>query len=336
MAHFFCIFKSYNPAMKTTSASRIKSQKSNKKIKIFLFFLVLSSIIWMLMELSKSYISPVIFNVEYTDLPSSKLVQKKPISELEVAIKAPGFTLIKYKIKRHKILLSLKNIFKTNSAYYILPNKQISSLNSQFSNGVEIVSILKDTIFIELGASFSKKVPINPSLEIHYKAGYNMVEKLKITPDSVIVSGSRKYIVSITEMTTSPLKLDNVFEDIEVVLTLMSPLKANHIKMSATKVKISGKVDKFTEGTFKIPVTIINVPDGVKVTTFPKEIEVIYQAGLTNFSKINKNDILVVFDYKQYENDTLITFLTPIIMQKSDYIYALKINPPQLEFLIQK
>jgi len=106
--------------------------------------------------------------------------------------------------------------------------------------------------------------------------------------------------------------------------------------MSAIKVKVNGKVDKFTEGTFKIPVTIINVPFGVKVTTFPKEIEVIYQAGLSNFSKITQNDVSVVFDYKQYENDSLITYLTPIITQKSNYIYALKINPPQLEFLIQK
>lgn len=322
--------------MKTTTASSIKSLKKNKKIRVFLFFLILSSIIWLLIELSKSYITPVVFNVEYTDLPSGKLVQKKPISEIKVAIKAPGFTLIKYKIKKHKILLNLKNISKTKSIYYILPNKQISLLNSQFSNGVEIVSVLKDTIFIELGASVSKKVPINPNIEIQYKAGYNLVEELKILPDSVIISGSKKYIDSVTELRTKPIRLDYVFNDIELTVDLKSPYKMSQIKMSASKVKISGKVDKFTEGTFKIPVNIINVPEGVKVTTFPKEIEVIYQTGLSYFSKITKNDISIVFDYKEYEKDTLITFLTPIIVKKIDYIYALKINPPQLEFLIEK
>ena len=322
--------------MKTTSASNIKSLKSNKKIKIFLFFLVLSSIIWMLIELSKSYVTTVVFYVDYTGLPSGKLVQKKPISELEVAIRGQGFTLIKYKVKKHKILLNLKNTSKTKDVSYILPNKQISFLNSQFSNGIDIVSIIKDTIFIEMGASLSKKVPVKPNLEIQYKAGYNLIEKLKISPDSVIVSGSKMYIDSITELTTKPLKLDNVFKNIEVELTLKPPFKATQIKMSDNKVKISGKVDKFTEGTFKIPVKIINVPEGVHITTFPKEIEAIYQSGLSNFSKITKNDISVVFDYKQYENDTLITFLTPIIEQRSDYIYALKINPAQLEFLIEK
>lgn len=322
--------------MKTTAASSIKSLKKNKKIKVFLFFMILSSIIWLLIELSKSYITPVVFDVEYTDMPSGKLVQKKPISEMKVAIKAPGFTLIKYKIKKHKILLNLKNISKTKTVYYILPNKQIALLNSQFSNGVEIISVLRDTIFLELGASVSKKVPVNPRFEIRYKAGYNLVEELKISPDSVIVSGSKRYIDSITELRTKLLKLDNVYKDIELAVDLKSPFKMNQIKMSASTVKITGKVDKFTEGTFTIPVAIINIPEGVKVTTFPKEIEVIYQSGLSNFSKITKNDISVVFDYKQYEKDTLITFLTPIIVEKSDYIYALKINPAQLEFLIEK
>ena len=322
--------------MKKTKASTIRSIKKNKKIKIFLFFLTLSSIIWLVIELSKSYITPVVFNVEFTDLPKGKLMKKKSVSTLEVAIKAPGFTLLKYKIKKHKIFLNLKNISETKSVYYILPNKQLSLLNSQFSNGVEIVNVLKDTVFVEIGTSISKKVRVNPILDIQYKAGYNLVEKLKISPDSVLVTGSKKFIDSISELTTEPLKLSDVFRDIDTGLLIKLPFKANQIKISASKVMVKGKVDKFTEGAFKIPVTVINVPEGVKIITFPREIEVIYQSGLSNFNKITQNDVSIVFDYKQYQDDSLITYLTPVIVIKSDYIYALRINPPQLEFLIQK
>ncbi len=322
--------------MKTTTATAIKSLKKNRKIKVFLFFLVLSSIIWMLMELSKSFIAPVVFNVEYANLPKDKMVQKKPISEVELLIKAPGFMLLKYKLKTYKIILNLKSISRDKNAYYILPNKQITDLNAQLSNEIEIISVLRDTIFVEIGNSISKKVPVIPNLDIQYKVGYNLVEKIKLKPDSIIISGSKKLIDSITGISTSPLKLTDVFKDISLEMLLKSPYKSGQIKMSDVKVKVNGKVDKFTEGTFKIPVTIINAPFGVTVTTFPKEIEVIYQAGLSNFSKITQNDVSVVFDYKQYENDTLISYLTPIIVQQSDFIYALKINPPQLEFLIEK
>ncbi|VAW18423.1 hypothetical protein MNBD_BACTEROID04-373, partial [hydrothermal vent metagenome] len=102
------------------------------------------------------------------------------------------------------------------------------------------------------------------------------------------------------------------------------------------KVVVKANVDKFTEGSFDIPVTIINKPEGIKINTFPNTIEVIYQAGLSNFNKITKNSFLVVYDYKQYEKDTLTRFLTPIIKQKSEFISSIKINPSKIEFLIQK
>jgi len=38
----------------------------------------------------------------------------------------------------------------------------------------------------------------------------------------------------------------------------------------------------------------------------------------------------------EYKNDTLIKYLTPVIKQKSEFIYSLKVNPNQIEFLIQK
>jgi hypothetical protein len=101
-------------------------------------------------------------------------------------------------------------------------------------------------------------------------------------------------------------------------------------------VTITGEVDKFTEGRFLVPVNVINIPKDIKITPFPKEIEVVFQAGLSNFNKISKSSFSVVFDYMQYKNDTLVQYLSPVVEQKSDLISTLKINPSQIEFLIQK
>lgn len=321
--------------MKTAVSKPGMSLRNNRKVRIFLFFLVLTSIIWLLIELSKTYTSSAVFKIEYKNLPADKLLQSKPIQEVNVAIKAPGFNLVKYKAVKHKITLNLKNVIKNNTSYYLLPNAQISNLNAQLPSETEIVKILSDTIFIELGNNISKKIPVNPSIDIKYKLGYNLTEDLKIIPDSIIISGPEKYIDSIKEVTTTTLKLNEVYENINIDLPLKTPLKKN-IVLSDKSVKIKGEVDKFTEGSFTIPVTIINEPEGVKVRPFPNEIEIVYQAGLSNFNKINKNSIQVAFDYKEYQNDTLIRFLTPVIMQKSEFISSIRINPNQIEFLIQK
>ena len=45
---------------------------------------------------------------------------------------------------------------------------------------------------------------------------------------------------------------------------------------------------------------------------------------------------LIVYDYNEYKNDTTIQYLTPQIKHKSEFISSIKINPSQIEFLIQK
>jgi len=310
--------------------------QNNRKTKVFIFFLVLTSIIWLLIELSKTYTSSAEFKITYKNLSSDKLVQVQPISRVEVAIRAPGFSLLKRKVKAQKISLSLNNLLKKGASYYILPNAQLSNLNAQLTGDTEIIRILKDTIFIEIGTNITKKVPVIPNTDIQFKLGYNFTEKLQLNPDSIVISGPNKYIDSIKNITTTPFKINDVYENINTELSLIIPKNTKNVVLSTNKVQLTGVIDKFTEGSFKIPVSIINQPEGIEVNPFPKQIEVIYQAGLSNFNKINKNSFLIVFDYKQYENDTTTHFLTPIIKQKSEYISTLKINPTHIEFLLQK
>lgn len=322
--------------MKTVLKDSSLSTNNKRKFKVFLFILVLTSIIWLLIELSKTYTSSVLFKGVYKNVPTGKLLQSKPSSEINIALKAPGFSLLKYKVKTRKIDLDLRNLSKKGSNYYLLPNQQISYLNSQLSGENEIVSVLSDTIFIELGNNKSKKVPVNPSLDIKFKLGYNLVKSMKVIPDSVLVTGPEKYVDSIKELTTAVLKMQDVYNNIDTNLDLTLPAKKTNVIVAIKKINIKGEVEKFTEGKFKLPIIVVNEPDGVKINTFPKEIEVIYQAGLSNFNKITANSFLVVCDYEQYKKDTLIKYLTPVIKRKSEFISSIKINPDQIEFLIQK
>jgi hypothetical protein len=322
--------------MKTAVENSNLPQPNKIRYKVFLFILVLTSIIWLLIELSKTYTSSAVFQVEYKNIPSGKLLQNKPISELNIAIKAPGFSLIKYKTVKHKIIINLNTVVKKGFTHYLLPNRQLSYINGQLVGEVEAVDVLLDTIFVELGNNKFKKVPVNPVIKLNFKLGYNLTDKIKISPDSILITGPQKYVDSITELTTEEFTEDGIYKSINQRLTINAPLESTNLLLSATEIEISAEVDKFTEGKFVIPVKVINEPVGVKMNTFPKNIEVVYQAGLSNFNKINENSFLIVYDYNQYKNDTLIKYLSPVIKQKSDFISALKINPNQIEFLIQK
>jgi len=322
--------------MNKATKANIFSLKENRRIKIFLFFLVLTSIIWLLIEMSKSYNSIAIFKVQYENVPADKLLQNTLNSEVGIVLKAPGFSQFRYKSKQHKIKFNLRNVSKYKEQYYILPNTQLSYLKNQFPADVEVLNVITDTIFVELGNNISKKVPVRPNVEVKFKLGYNFVDSIKSTPDSVVITGPEKYIDSILEVSTIPLEINEVYETINTALKLVVPVNNNLVQLSADVVQIVGEVDKFTEGNINIPVVIINEPEGVKVNPFPKEIQVIYQVGLSNFNKVNKESFSIVYDYNQYKNDSLTRYLTPVILQQSDLIYSVKLIPSQIEFLIQK
>ena len=310
--------------------------QSNRKIKIFLFFTVLTTIIWLMVELSKSYSTAAYFRIAFDQVPADKLLQEVDDPEIEIAFTAPGFTILKYKLRRHKLTMDLSYVSRKGNMYYVLPNMQISGLNSQLPGEIELVEVLKDTMFVRLGVNKFKKVPVIPDLEINFKLGYQFTDDLQLNPDSVIISGPDIYIDSISEVWTEFLLLDAVSEDINERVDLRAFPSIQNIVLETEKIDLNAKVDKFTEGSFTIPVTIINEPEGIEINPFPKEIEVTFQAGLSNFSKIDEGSMTIVYDYMQIENDSLLQFLTPVIKYKSEYITSYKINPPQIEFLIQK
>jgi len=322
--------------MNTSVKASIFSLKENRRTKIFLFFLILTSIIWLLIELSKSYTSITVFEVQYENVPANKLFQNTEVSEVSIVLKAPGFSQFRYKAKEHTIKFNLRNVSKYKGRYYFLPNAQLSYLNNQFSGDIDVLNVLTDTIFVALGNNITKKVPVRPNLDIKFKLGYNFIDEIKSIPDSVLVMGPEKHIDSILEISTIPLEINEAYETISTTLKLVLPVNNDLVKLSVDRVQVVGEVDKFTEGKISIPVVIINNPEGVKISPFPKEIQVIYQVGLSNFNKINEESFSIVYDYNQYKNDSLTRYLTPVILQKSNLIYSVNLIPSQIEFLIQK
>jgi YbbR domain-containing protein len=322
--------------MKSVKTNSYFSQKSHRKIKVFFIVFILTSIIWLLIELSKTYTSTVQFSVNYENIPSTKLLQKTPVNEINVIIKAPGFSILSHRIRKRKISFDLNDMVMNKSVYFLIPNAQLSKINAQFSSDLEIMNVLKDSIFLDIGNRISKRVPVIPNLELNYNLGFNLVEKFNLSPDSVDVTGPEKLIDTIHSVTTKRLVLNNINADINEKLTVIYPTSNINLTISAKSVLIKGVVDKFTEGSFSLPVTIINEPEGVTINPFPKEIEVTYQVGVSNFNKIDPSSITIIFDYQQYKNDTLIKFLTPKVIKKSEFISSIKMNPSQIEFLIQK
>jgi len=304
--------------------------------KSFFSFLIASFFIWLLINLSKEYTTVVSYSLVYEKLPRNKVFQEKPLNELDIQIKASGFKLLSAKFHNTNVLFYLDKIKQTTDGrYYILPKTQEDIVQKQLYKGLRLDKILKDTVFLKLGELASKKVPVIANVKIDFNHGYDMVSPIKILPDSVFISGPKLQLDKINKIKTKELKLENVLENQEEIIGLELEDEFNKVNLSDNEVKISVVVDKFTEGEFLVPFVIQNLPLGIKIKTFPKQIKVIFKVGLNNFNKITSSSFKVSCDYNVSKANDL-PYLIPKLDLKPSLISTVRLMPNKIDFLIQK
>ncbi|MBJ2172760.1 YbbR-like domain-containing protein [Aureibaculum sp. A20] len=317
---------------KYKSSSKIKA---TKKTKMILGFLVLSFLFWVLIKLSKEYIDVVPVNVEYINLPKGKMLQQEPQKTVQLTLKTFGFDLVKYHLFKRKVTVDLQSIKPKNSSLYYQPSANLlTEIQSQLVSDVEIYSIKPDTLFYNIGQAISKTVPIKTDLEIDYKSGYNLFGNLKIEPDEVTISGPELLVDSILKVVTQKKTLVDVNSNFEFTIPLLQLENNTKVTYSTNEIKVSGVVDKFTEAKFTIPVLVNNLPKNYSINTFPDNVEIIFQVGISDYNKINKNDFKVSCDYERSVKDGL-SYLIPKVVLKPSYVSDIRIVPNQIDYLIK-
>ncbi|WP_439128821.1 CdaR family protein [Polaribacter sp.] len=308
----------------------------NKISRTFLGFLLASILIWFLITLSKEYVITINFPINYTGISKDKILQSTPQKDLNLVVKASGFKILKTRLNTKKIAInSAKLNRKKGTKYFVLPRTQKASVQQQLPSGVDLQEIIKDTLYLDLGSLVTKKVVIKPNVDLKYHVGYDLSEKIKIQPDSVLVYGPENYIKTLQNVEMNPLVLTDLKNDFEKSVALKKPKDIKNLKFSKQKVIVTGKVEKFTEGTLIVPYNIINVPENLTINTLSKKVSVVFIVGLSHFNKINANSFQIVCDYNTTQKNNL-NYLIPKVISKPEIIKSYKLVPNKIDYLIEK
>lgn len=309
--------------------------KTSRKIsKTFISFLVASFLIWLLITFSKEYTTVITYAVIYKNIPQNKLLQEAPVNKIDITVKASGFKILRSNFKNKKIQLEASDLQrKEHSKFYFLTKNQVKKIQQQLLFGVELKEIEQDTIYLNLGLLTSKKVALKPNLYINYHIGYDLLNEIKISPDSIVISGPEAQVEKTNYLDLSELKLDDVKSDFSEEVTILK--LNNNFKISDLKAVISGSVDKFTEGKLQVSFTTKNLPKDINLTILSEKVEIVFVVALSNFSKISEASFKVECDYLISEKNNL-GYLIPKVILAPDFIKSIKIIPKKIDFLIQK
>lgn len=302
---------------------------------MFLFFLASAFVFLMLVKLSNVYINRVPVKLEYTNLPEGKLFEDATGSTVEISVKATGFELLKYHLFKRSATIDLQDIKpKNKTRYYQLTENIKSQIGNQLENNVELFAVYPDTLFFNIGVSKSKKVPVTTNLNINFQLGYHLKNSLITRPDSVLVTGHEMYIDTIKAAYTVPKELNKVNQSFSLELPLRIPEDTDKLKYSPMQILVEGTVEKFTEANYKIPISVVNLPNNFSIKTFPGEVEISFQISVNDYNEIDEADFVVACDYNKTKENNL-TYLIPEVIKKPSSIKSITITPRKIDFLLQ-
>ena len=321
------------------SAKEPKDEHFRSRIYVFLVCLAISVFLWFLIGLSKNYYETVEYPIEYENTPNGLVLANKPDSILSFRVTSGGFELVilKYLTRKRPIVIDLRDLKLRK-----VDNTRFTAVlnTSDFSGGIlnrlnlseKMVSVSPETIEINFESLAKKKVKVIPELTLGFEKMYQLVDSIRISPDSVEVAGSMDVINQINSISTVKKDIPNINKD----MSLKVPLDKSALSPGATlypeKVNIDIIVEKYTEASITIPISVVE-NDTMKIKTFPENVELTYLVSLKNFSRVDADMFLVGIDFS---DRSIPGKLNVTVINAPTFVKITKVDPEKVEYLMFK
>lgn len=310
---------------------KIRSLYKTRKFNVFVFFVLLALIYSMTSKLTSNYTKTIVFVVKPVDVPSDQVVLDQSIDSIRLELEGYGYNLAKYYIDQPIIEISLNDLNKVKSKYQWTKQRNFSDLQSKFNKSVRLVSSSVDQIEFIIEQYESKKVPVELKLELDYKSGFDSFNEYKLSKDSIMITGPNSLIDTINMIQTHKLVLNQIDSEINTKIRI-KPSENNNITHSDTELDFQLKVEKFTEESIKVPVTIVNIDDNMKINYYPKVVSVLYRVSIREYKSVNPMDFRVECDLNTINrgNSVLISSIT----KKPSNVRKCRIENNQIQYVI--
>jgi hypothetical protein len=302
-------------------------------LKTFLFFLGFSTIIWVFVQFSKQYTTVIELPISYINLPKDKILLENSPKYLDLRLQDKGFNIAIYKFfpKELKIDLSEAEAIDGQLVYNLELHKEVIFLKLRMD--YENAGFLQEKLKIDFQQRAVKRVAINSKINLGFTVGYSALDRIKLQPDSITISGPENILDTLSQVNTKALKIGNINKDIEGRIKL-DRSNLGTVVFYQDEVSYSLRTDKFTEGKVEIPIEMINVPEKMNVVIFPKEVIVYYQVSLHEFDKVKPSKFKVIVDFKNsLDSDG---YLLAQIVEHPDIVNNLRLNENKILFVIKR
>ena len=313
--------------------TKLKAFFLSKDVLSFLVFLLLAFAFWFINMLDKERSTELTIPLRYSGMPQQFDITKSNVKSIRIVVKDKGLNLFAYSDKKLKSLTIDLNRSFNKRGKIILNNDEIRTrLLKYLLPTTSVLEINPDSLVLIYERLATKELPVVLNSIIETAQQYMLSDDVLIEPTSITVYGPQTVLNKIQEIKTEYFELLELEKDKQLVVKLIKP---KGVRLSAEDVKVSVFAEMFTEKELLFPVTVINCPQELIVRTFPAQVKVKFNVGLTHYKMVSVNDLKLIINY----NDIIKNNAGKHKIQlesKAGYLSNVRIENDEIEYIIER
>lgn len=271
---------------------------ANREFLTFFFFLVLSTIFWLMTALNETYEREIGVPAYLVNIPKNVVVTSDMEDTVRVTVRDKGFALLAYTYGEgiRPINVNFQSAITRQSGYGVVSSQELMKMiNQRFSGSTKIVQVKPDRLDFHYNYGLSRQVSVK--MAGHVVPGKSFyLARTRFWPEKVTVYGSKQALDSLRFVKTVPINITN-FNDTVLRTVALETIKG--VKIVPNTVRIGLYPDILTEENIEVPITAINMPEGKVLRTFPQRVTVNFIVGASMFRSISPEQFAVVVDYNE-------------------------------------
>jgi hypothetical protein len=277
--------------------SFLRKGLSTIDLKVYAICVFIASFIWLLITLSDNYTDEIEFPVTYVNYPEGMVLVSKPTKYITAQVESQGYELATATLSnRETVKIDLSRLRIKRSAYgrYIaaIPT---SEFRYNIINQLKVDDVGKsfkpDSIYFVFDSLKTKKLKVRLLADIKCAKGFTQYGEAEISPDYVIAEGPALDLKKIRYVNTDSLLLADVKQDISQDVGL-KPI-GDFISLNTKKVKLGIRIEKFSDFSISVPVTVLSNVPNLKVKTFPSMVKINCSMALPDYKLLTDSSFQV-------------------------------------------
>lgn len=300
-----------------------------KNLHIIIAAFVFSVLLWGSISLSNDYYATVNIPLKLVNFPEGYTSATKISESISVKLKGQGWKLLSVNLgsePEYNVSVGPDSGRQFVNLYnYLVDNQWLSS-------DIEIIDLKPDTLSFIVEKVITKRMKIEPDLDLTFKPGYGLASKVKILPDSVTVYGPVSKLKGLSIIKIQELKLEFIDEKKEEIQSLK---EIRGLSYADKNVRVSLDVQKIVDKELvDLNVEVLDVPRDRKVVLLPNKVTVGIRGGIDILGRLNHEDFEASVNYRDVVLDSIGSVKPFIHMHENSTL--LYVKPDRLRYVIKK